>query len=462
MLSMISGRQRAGKTYYCLTVVIEFLQTTKRHIYTDLPVNPDVLADFACGGKNKHYAKYVSMLERIHLFVSFRGRERKNYKIFKSLNPDYISMHKSHKKETFKHKIKGREVTFYSRFEPLFIPKELMHEFWKVTKFRSIVFIDEAYECFGSLDQRSHGAEIRQQLLSYTRQHNHFKDDIFLISHKECDIDKIIRNGLEKHIVVKNSKFENVSEKRFARGFRWPIQFFMIDVFMYGDKKPSDFFHIFPDKHIFKCYNSFSISTVIGKTGDFDDDDDDHCPGVDQKANIKNFSRQLLPFLAFAVASVVGFGWFLWTLIEQLGNSTTSVVNPNQSALIGAAAPGPVIQQPKSLVKFVSPDCIIFSNKQTIKRGDFYHDYKVEKIFSDSVVLSRNGHIGRFSFSVLCPSEPSTISSTIKVAGSVSTSPGGAPKLATPSAAPVSPVRSIAGQPPVIGSGIAAIGQGGR
>ena len=426
----------------------------------------NILCDYACGGKNKHYARYIAMLERLHLFVNFKGRERKNYKIFKQLNPDYISCHKSREKKGIIKKVKGEEKISYTRHEPLFIDKSFMHEFWKVTKFRSIVFIDEAYECFGSLDQRSHGAEVRQQLLSYTRQHNHFKDDIFLISHKECDIDKIIRNGLEKHIVVKNSKFENVSDKRFARGFRWPIQFFMIDVYMYGDKKPSDFFHIFPDKIIFKTYNSFSISSVIGKEGSFDDDED-FAPGVDHKANWKNFSRQFVPFIGFAVATVVGFGWFLYMLIDGLATTTTSTTNPNSAVSAGVSASAPLFQPAKTTIKFITPDSITFSNKQVLKLGDYYHDFKVEKILSDSVYLSYRGRIGRFALSVLCSSEPSAIGPVRSAESSAaggrigSKSAGNAVSSGVSAASVSSAVRALPAKSATI-AGIIGQGQGGQ
>ena len=171
MLSMVSGRQRAGKTYVCVELLIEYLKESRRHIFSDFPLNPDVICDYAANGKNKHPARYRSYLERLHLFMDFRGRNRQYFKQFKKLNPDYVSLHLSLPKKGKIIKKNHEEKIVYYRENPLILDREKLISFWNYTPANSVVFIDEAYEMFGALDQRSQGHDIRKQLLAYTRQH---------------------------------------------------------------------------------------------------------------------------------------------------------------------------------------------------------------------------------------------------------------------------------------------------
>ena len=39
------------KGYFCVRTCIDFLRNTQRDIYTNLPINPDYIAQFVCGRK---------------------------------------------------------------------------------------------------------------------------------------------------------------------------------------------------------------------------------------------------------------------------------------------------------------------------------------------------------------------------------------------------------------------------
>ncbi len=66
MLSVITGKQRAGKTYYTIKeLVIPFLRDTTRPLFTNLPINPDVIIRYMANGPF-HDEKYF---ERIYLFT---------------------------------------------------------------------------------------------------------------------------------------------------------------------------------------------------------------------------------------------------------------------------------------------------------------------------------------------------------------------------------------------------------
>ena len=401
MLSMVSGRQRAGKTYVCVELLLEYLKESKRHIFSDFPLNPDIICEYAADGKHKHPARYRSYLERLHLFMDFSGRNKQYYKQFKKANPDYCSLHLSLSKHKTIKKEGRLDLVVYVRDNPLILAREKLISFWNHTPANSVVFIDEAYEIFGALDQRSHGQEIRKQLLAYTRQHGHFKDDIYLISHKEGDIDKIIRNGIQRHYVVSNSKYENMFDKRIMQGLKWPIQFFMVKIYQMGDKKESDSFYYFPKQQIFKCYNSFSVSSSLNKAAASEEDFNTDA-AVDHKANWKGFTRQFVPLASFFLCTGVGIAWFIYHCIDNY-TSTTVSCGPSSSVSSPGQGGTSVLKQSTPTIKLLTPSTIVYSDKLIIKKGSIYHGYKVEKIDFDFVVLSRSGVSNKYSLAALRP-----------------------------------------------------------
>lgn len=71
MFAGIHGVQRSGKSYFCIRTCIDFLRNTKRDLYTNLPVNPDFMAQFVCGKKLRNPDKYYDLFKRIHIFKTF-------------------------------------------------------------------------------------------------------------------------------------------------------------------------------------------------------------------------------------------------------------------------------------------------------------------------------------------------------------------------------------------------------
>ena len=90
MLNLITGKQRSGKSYFCVTLIIDYLRNSKRPIYTNVPINPDLVADVASGGRLKYPSLYTQYLSRLHLFVNYSGRNRSTFKIFKKLNTEMV------------------------------------------------------------------------------------------------------------------------------------------------------------------------------------------------------------------------------------------------------------------------------------------------------------------------------------------------------------------------------------
>ena len=43
MLYVITGKQRAGKSYFSVTIMQDYLKSSNRPIYTNLPLHPDII-----------------------------------------------------------------------------------------------------------------------------------------------------------------------------------------------------------------------------------------------------------------------------------------------------------------------------------------------------------------------------------------------------------------------------------
>jgi len=383
MLSVVTGKQRSGKTYFCCLQIIDYLKTCNRPIFTNLPLNPDFLADYACGGRLRRPGLYTSYLRRLFLFKTFKGkRKRPEYLLFKKHNPDYISVHKNLLKSNRR----------------LLVEQEQIRSFWRIIEPNSIVFLDELYQWFSSSDIFNSNAEVkamRKELLTYTRQHGHFKDDMYLISHSQADLDINIRRGIQRLFVIKNSKYTNISENDFLKGLKWPIQFFIVKAYEYGEKEHSDKYTYFSNQKIFKSYDSFSAAETLGKKISSDDSINADS-GVDNKANLKNFFKQSSGFFIFLISAVVALIWGgIYVKDHFLKTSTSTKKN--------------ISKKEKSILKesdfykvvFISPSTIIFDDNYKLNKGDSIHGCKIEKFCRDYAVLSFNGSFKRVSYSGL-------------------------------------------------------------
>ena len=202
------------------------------------------------------------------------------------------------------------------------------------------------------------------------------------------------------------------------QGLKWPIQFFMVKIYQMGDKKESDSFYYFPKQQVFKCYNSFSVSSSLDKQAASEEDFNTDA-AVDHKANWKGFSRQFVPLASFFFCSAVGVGWFIWYAICNF--TSTSVSGGASSPTLSGQGDKELLKNRTSVtIKLLTPSLIAYSDKFTIKKGTYYHGYKVEKITPDYVVLSHAGVFDRYSLSALRPE-----ASAPGVRGQIAASPSG-------------------------------------
>lgn len=416
MLNLISGKQRSGKSYFCVTLIIDYLKSSDRHLYTNLPINPDLVADCACGGKLRYPSLYAAYLKRIHVFCDYSGRKRSSFADFKQLNPDFCKLYHS----------------LYSRDHKanLLIPcgqgNFMIRQFWRYTYSNSVIFLDEVYEIFGSLDQLSKGRDVRMEMLSYAKQHGHFKDDLYLITHDPADLDKIIRKSLNRQFVVENAKYKNIFDHKLFKGLRWPIQFFIVKGYEYGERECQDHFHLFPKQHIFSCYNSFNVSDLLCKdsagVGDTSSD-----TAVNHHENFVRFFKQAFPMLLMLLGVVVFFCVLIYSGYSYLSGGVSSGSSPNVSAgnsagsgNVSSSVDSNVVSSAQAAeikpvtVVFLSHWKLVLSNGKTIKRGDFYGKKKVVQINRNSIRLWADGSFYDLSIQELCRSEERNSAGAIK------------------------------------------------
>lgn len=383
MLSVITGKQRAGKTFYCVTLIRDYLKTSQRNIYTNLPLHPDYLCRLYAG---KSPAKYQSFLRRIYIFKKFRNLKEARYFVRK--NPDWCKL---------------RQLLTLSK----------LRSFWNYTSANSVIFLDELYQFFSSEDyKRVDLVAQRSELLTYSRQHGHFKDDLFLISHSLDDLDVHIRRGTQYLYEVHNSKYTNVFQWRWMRGFKWPVQFFIIYGFEYGETVPSDCWHVWTDKYVFKCYDSFSHAEKLGKSvAVFEAESSD--TGVNFWWNLRRFFAQGWVGLAVLGGIVVG-GFVGVRALRSLTSVTSKDVAEKRAGGVKSevasdvkdavsdpsvveakaktdSADAVVEEKVKPVVTAVMSNYVYWSDGFKLRVGDDYKGLTVKKIEKSRVVFDVPG-----------------------------------------------------------------------
>jgi len=136
--------------------------------------------------------------------------------------------------------------------------------FYRISPSNSIIVLDELYQFLGA--KCDIPKPQQKQLLAYFRQHRHYRDDIFLISHNAADIVVDCRRSIMQEWRCRNSRKRMiVNSGPLARlfAFTWPFQFFMIDEYIEGDKSPQCSRNIFPSADVFAVYDSYALADDI-------------------------------------------------------------------------------------------------------------------------------------------------------------------------------------------------------
>ena len=369
MISLVTGKQRSGKSFYVMMLIVYYLRFTRMTICTNLPIYPDKLAYYASlGMKGKNAVLYSEYLNRFRLFANHRDRQ--DIKKFIKHSPDFWM-----KKE------KGK-------VHPLMFTTPQLLEFWNHTPSNSVIFIDEVYQFFSSMDFQDI-SKRRKELLAYTRQHGHYKDDLFLISHNMADIDIHVRRGIQYKYEVVNMKYKNLipAETRFIgtffRGLKCPIQYFAISGYEFGEDVASDYFTIFPDNRLFKCYDSHSKAETLNKQLSPDSYTDESSDvGVNFWFNFKRFLIQFFPQLLMIMGFIIGI-YFAYVQYKKFTSSPVTMETDSKGKK----------EIPK--IVFKMKDKIKYSDGVIIKKGGDYGMFKIIDIDSKYITVEFTNKIGK-------------------------------------------------------------------
>lgn len=220
MLTLITGLQRSGKSYLAVEIAKrEYL--SGRKVYTNLPLTDSFFA------LAPHFAGNVTLYIPDTSFRYLRRISRRLKTFFK------------------KTRLEKFELDFYERMSN-----------------SSVLILDECYEIFKMSDYKSAGGS-RQKLLSYLKQHGHYHDDIYLISHDPRDIDRIVRTSVMVEYRVQNLKFQGLNIFD-SFSIRTPFNCVRVEKYVSGKYDSTDF-RLRLSKDIFGLYESFSESDNIGR-----------------------------------------------------------------------------------------------------------------------------------------------------------------------------------------------------
>lgn len=405
MFAGIHGAQRSGKSYFCIRTCIDFLRHTDRDIYTNLPINPDYIAQFVSGKKFRSLDKYYEIFRRIHIFQDFPTL--KEAKDFAKKNRDFWRFCRfdlNYKKEFFRNYLlehghfPSKEDWPSEYYAAGYIwPTKWIFDFWRLTKRQRTVFMfDEFYEYFSSMDYRDKTNDVRKNLLSFTRQHGHDNHHVYLISHDPNDLDRIIRSGFMYQYFIENAKYKNLFKNKWLRGLKSPIQYFRVYGYTSGDSEPQDIYPIWPEQAIFKCYNSNSTGSTLREInqGDCKADNYDDNKGHNFLHNFKvYFVRQ--GWITFVVLTSVFLGGYtLYKGYKSIlpGKSTVDMGKPKNISELNQQQGRGIEQDLKVVGVFANK--VIWSDGFKLQTEDMYHGLQVKQINpkNETIVFATPGN----------------------------------------------------------------------
>lgn len=407
--NLITGLPRNGKSYYCCHRMIEDLVGV-RAVYTNLPINPDVIARHVAirkyDKKSERYLDVIeSVLSNIRIFRTFTSRHE--LEDFKKVNPAWCRLHRRRRRDL------DSSVVFS---EMLLFPFSFLGDYWNHTKANSIFYLDECYQIWNYLDSSSRSEDSkmkRRELQNYMRMHGHDGDDIFLITHKEKDLDTFILGTLSYRIEVKNSKYwpiipQELTDKywwiTWLASLRWPWQFFIIRTYIGDEKTAHRTFHVRSNRFIFKCYDSQSRPNGLKNRGFDSSNFKSSDLGKGYLSELKEWFKE--SFLALLILTILGFS--AWGILSGLygmlhppkgSGVTLGVVSSELVEETGATLPAGKgelkdLEKPLKLLS-VTPSALFFDSGLVIRKGGIFSyeefDFNVISVSRQYIELERDG-----------------------------------------------------------------------
>lgn len=342
MLSIVTGKQRSGKTFCVLLHWIIPALQSGRSVVTNLPLFPDQISRNFLRGRKDFDLKILSMEESLEFWIHKKPESLvvldEAYEIF----PATVTLAL---KTNIQRRLREKDyLPFYfkdyDKSQGLLTPREI----W---------YMQQA------------------ELQSYVRQHGHYKDDLVIISHNPLDLHAFVLRGAMEFIFLKNSLRQNIWKFHLLEGITYPKQFFIMRHFdtmeemKKGQHASERYYH--PASEVFKCYDSFSTAVRVSN-----DEKASTAASSDFKRPYRyvifQWFKDKFPalFISFIVASFIMI--FVYTLAMS-AVSTGPVYQPPSDAVplstdssLPDSVPPPLLVHdavlvsalPASLVSFVS------------------------------------------------------------------------------------------------------------
>jgi hypothetical protein len=420
-LHMVQGGMGAGKSYIAVNREMQsYLENSERPIYTNLPCDGDELDAWMMTltrnpARRQVYRRRITFLPEASGVVAV---------------PLFLQEDRNTRGELVRRKLVPLKDEDGDAVEA-----DVLCEFWFFTLPNAVIFLDELADIYNAVDRASRP----ETLASYINHHRHYKDDLWFFAQDKDDIDTQIRRKVQYVFDVRNSVFENIWSNAWMRGFKWPVQFFMVRVYLgkqvfnkSGDLKrfePQRGYWVVPNKRGFEHYRSFSHSAKLGGKKVADE--------TAQSSNLQSFwqrvgawgSSAMVPAsyaLAVGMAIYLGLRAVYWMANGGPGESfndylfhdrdqprtnwvaqaqpaavpvSSPATNVEPLAVVQPVASAPVVavvvtNRPERLV-LVTPTAVV-TDRRRIRVGDAVGGGVVRRILLNGVELD-NGEQRRFA-----------------------------------------------------------------
>ena len=339
-IHLITGLPRNGKSYYCVTRIVEDLINEDRGIYTNLPIHPDILCKYVAvqkhDKKNEYYLDlFEELLSRIHIFRSFNSLSE--IREFRRKNPVFCRLHME----------RDRKFDSSMNNEKLLFPLD--------------TFI---------LDTLSYRINVRNS--------------------KYWPI--IPQEIIDKYWWLS-----------WLGSLRWPCQFFMLRTFIGDEKTPHRSFIKRCNRYIFRCYDSQSRPNGLRNRG-YDKQVASSDLGKSYWRELREWFIDSLPallVLSILIVGAIGVYKGLRSMLHPEPRKTvaTAPLVPKKASSVPVKKK--VKRQKYYKLLSCTPNTLFFDNDLTIRKGEFFfyeeQDYFVVSVSRNTIVCRFNGRECTFS-----------------------------------------------------------------
>jgi len=306
-LFVIEGDMGAGKSYFAVNkLVADFLRTTNRHVYTNLPCDGAELEAYLCW-LTSNPAVREEMRNRLHFLYpgldvptveewveEWWVNEREERLTRDQWPADEASAGPGVRRivktlpwpqDEFE-EADYREQGYRIRRSKLLDERgqerqcDRLAEFWWFTRANAVVVLDESADLFKQSEQANQANKGKRDILrSYLNHHRHYRDDLYFFAQTRDELDVTVRKKIQVLLYVENMKKQPMFPSAWwARGLKWPVQHFRVREF-FGRKvmgKGADFdrfeplrsYRVWPRARGYRNYRSFCQSAMVaGKRG---------------------------------------------------------------------------------------------------------------------------------------------------------------------------------------------------